>query len=635
MAEHDVDRLLMFLRGELSAGEAAELEREVDSSPQLQRLLVALARSERGEHGGAGQRHPDEDVLLLRGDRLGRYVVLDMLGAGTMGVVYSAFDPHLERLVAIKFIRPGLVSEQGAERLVREARAASAVAHPNVVAVYDLGWFGRAPYLVMEYVRGRTLDRWLEKERPEPRRVLEKFIQAAHGLAAAHRSGLVHRDFKPANVMVGDDGRVRVTDFGLALSFGPDALRRHSGTPAYMAPEQAAGKVIDARSDQYSFCAVLHQALFSQPSSRPRQAERRPLRPWRAFTGRRPRSGRIRRVLRRGMAEDPERRFPSMQELIAALQPGRTWKVLWPAILILAALAVVVTRQVVTRRPRPCELETNLVPELSRFGGEVGSNYRDRTGPGLPEALRRAVGVLRDGSRKLAEQRLLACRATQERGAQSLYTQWLRYRCLDWRLWQLRALASVVAGHADDDLSARLPGAVEKLPAIAGCRSVESLWRIEYPDWMVSTRFMLSLLVPAHLAVALAQLGFYDPARQLALVVEEQLPGLDSDELQSRVLFMLARYLLAGGDRQQAAPYLERALAAAARAHDEWLVAEVAVELVGLYVAGREGRRDIDVLLAMAELLLRRLGDGNSLQERLHRYRTEYLRRRDESLQAR
>ena len=132
MAEHDVDRLLMFLRGELSAGEAAELEREVDSSPQLQRLLVALARSERGEHGGAGQRHPDEDVLLLRGDRLGRYVVLDMLGAGTMGVVYSAFDPHLERLVAIaKGEAPELQPEGEAEE-AESAEAETSAAEPLV-----------------------------------------------------------------------------------------------------------------------------------------------------------------------------------------------------------------------------------------------------------------------------------------------------------------------------------------------------------------------------------------------------------------------------------------------------------------------------------------------------------------------
>ncbi|HTM20129.1 MAG TPA: serine/threonine-protein kinase, partial [Kofleriaceae bacterium] len=209
--------------------------------------------------------------LLPPGERVGRYLIEARLGMGGMGVVYAARDPDLDRRVAIKLLRSGAV-EAGA-RLLREGKALARLRHPNVVAVHDLGLHRGDVFIAMELVDGTTLRTWWEARRQGE--VLAVLVDAGRGLAAAHAAGLIHRDFKPENVLVGRDGSVRVTDFGLARLDGadgePDAalaativagavsagLTRTGavvGTPAYMAPEQHQGKAIDARTDQFAFC---------------------------------------------------------------------------------------------------------------------------------------------------------------------------------------------------------------------------------------------------------------------------------------------------------------------------------------------------------------------------------------------
>ena len=208
---------------------------------------------------------------------LGRYLVLDRLGEGGMGIVYRAYDPALHREVALKVLR--VIGPQSAhDRMFREAQALARVTHPHVVTVYDVGSAGPDVFVAMELIRGVTLAEWLAGSHSVAE-ILAVCRDAGEGLAAAHAAGLVHRDFKPSNVMVGDDGRVRVLDFGLARPSGtplvttaptttPDplaeAITRQGavvGTPRYMAPEQQRGEAADARSDQYSFCVVLVEAL--------------------------------------------------------------------------------------------------------------------------------------------------------------------------------------------------------------------------------------------------------------------------------------------------------------------------------------------------------------------------------------
>ena len=152
--------------------------------------------------------------VLERGTIVGRYVILDKLGVGGMGVVYRAYDPDLDRRVALKLVRT--VSDDATARLIREAQALAKVSHPNIVQIFDVGVFDETVFIAMELVEGQTLSKWNRETKPTWRALLAQLIEAGRGLAAAHAAGLVHRDFKPQNAIVGADGRVRVLDFGVA-----------------------------------------------------------------------------------------------------------------------------------------------------------------------------------------------------------------------------------------------------------------------------------------------------------------------------------------------------------------------------------------------------------------------------------
>ena len=194
-----------------------------------------------------------------------------------MGVVVAAHDTELDRPVAIKFSRGAQRDRESNERLIREARSLAKLAHPNVITIHDSGVVDGELFIVMELVEGGTLRDWLEATRPW-REIVEMFIAAGRGLVAAHEAGLVHRDFKPANVLVGADQRPRVSDFGLgglegrpsqagspSMAAGAGLTQNGAvlGTPAYMAPEQRAGRPIDARADQFAFCVSLYDALLT------------------------------------------------------------------------------------------------------------------------------------------------------------------------------------------------------------------------------------------------------------------------------------------------------------------------------------------------------------------------------------
>jgi eukaryotic-like serine/threonine-protein kinase len=297
------------------------------AEPDQQDTLDALspraraARAARQEESGAGA--PGEQPSgastsppPFDGMRIGRYQLLEMVGAGGMGMVWGAWDPQLERRVALKLVQPTMLEAR--ERILAEGQALAKLSHPNVVPIYDVGVMGAQVYLVMEWVRGATL-RAYARAAPGWRALLEAYRQAGEGLAAAHRAGIVHRDFKPDNVIHGDDGRTRVLDFGLALSGGGEALAGAAagsphpvaGTPRYMAPEQARGDAAVAATDQYAFAFSLHEAL-GELTARPGGK----VPSW------------IAAILARGMAREPAQRFASMDELLAALarDPAKRWR---------------------------------------------------------------------------------------------------------------------------------------------------------------------------------------------------------------------------------------------------------------------------------------------------------------------
>ncbi|MGI5862298.1 MAG: serine/threonine-protein kinase, partial [Myxococcales bacterium] len=295
---------------------------------------------------------PGRSTRLARGTLVGRYLLLDQIGEGGMATIYSAYDAELDRKVAIKLMKldPGGGSLESARaRLLREAQAAARLSHPNVVSVYDAGAFGDELFMAMELVVGETLRSWLARPGRSLKEILAVFLAAGEGLAAAHAAGLVHRDFKPENVLIGSDGRARVSDFGLARiesrqgPLVPDAAASLQpleatavgavlGTPAYMAPEQFEGRATDPRTDQFAFCVALWEALFG---ARPFAGDdfwsiRQNVLAGKICAPKREASvpAWLRRVLERGLSSRIEDRFPSFDELLAALRRDRRRRIL-------------------------------------------------------------------------------------------------------------------------------------------------------------------------------------------------------------------------------------------------------------------------------------------------------------------
>ncbi|MBC8071371.1 MAG: serine/threonine protein kinase, partial [Deltaproteobacteria bacterium] len=289
----DDNEIVAYAEGRVRLGRAAEIELHLDACPACAGCVAEAARrhtAERQITRVLGVEPASEPPVPLPGDRIGRYRVGAVLGRGGMGTVVQAHDAELDREVALKLLRRSVAElPDGATRLVREARSMAQLAHPNVVAVFEVGIADARVFVAMELVEGHDLRSWLRTPR-STEAILEVFVQAGRGLHAAHEAGVLHRDFKPDNVLVGREAgpharpRVRVADFGLAqslegatsnvgtLSGGSvqhsSARLTHAGqvlgTPAYMAPEQHGDGAIDPRADQYAFCAALYEALWGR-----------------------------------------------------------------------------------------------------------------------------------------------------------------------------------------------------------------------------------------------------------------------------------------------------------------------------------------------------------------------------------
>ena len=447
--------------------------------------------------------HPTQPSV---GDRVGRYVLQERLGAGGMGIVHAAWDPELDRRVAIKLIRPGRAISHDVlqRRLRREAQAMARLRHANVVAVYDVGESSSSLFVAMEYVDGISLRKWLRAKSRSVDEVLAVFRAAGEGLAAAHAEGVIHRDFKPDNVLVTRDGHALVLDFGLASwvaapNSESDGLNRSGsesqppssgdshdpdetsltkpgavlGTPNYMAPEQQRGRELDTRSDQYAFCVALWQALSGElPFGRSS-----PMALARARTGK---LGKLRRkdvpthveqALRRALAWHPDERFPDMRALLDALASGRTrrrWAIAIPAVLVAAGVGGWIS----TRDAAPVEAS------CAELSGRVDDVWNDTRATELGavfesrgELPRASWPYLRDGidrwSRGWADVDTELC----ERYGRA-FTPTLRERqllCLDRALDRFGVTLELLAGASGDELEHAFD-LLAGLPDPAGCR---------------------------------------------------------------------------------------------------------------------------------------------------------------------
>lgn len=355
------EQVCALVAGEIDAPQQAQLTDHLDGCEACRTLVVEASRTFSG-----GEETEAED----------RYEVIAELGRGGMGVVYRAHDRVLQRDVALKLIRRELAYDAATrKRLIRESKVMARLRHPNVAQVYDVGAIDGQLYLAMELVEGTTLRRWLSQERTT-QEILACFAGAGTGLAAAHAEGLVHRDFKPDNVLVDATGRPQVTDFGLARA--ADRVEEHldaepggdqaavddvtntsrlAGTPMYMAPEQLDGRPIDPRADIFTFCVSLWEALHGErPFPQTSLGERRraiAAGPGRAPGGRRV-SRRIRRALLAGLADDPAHRPASMHALLVELAPRKRR---WPWLVVSSAVVVGVVGASLDRpspAPPPC-----------------------------------------------------------------------------------------------------------------------------------------------------------------------------------------------------------------------------------------------------------------------------------------
>ncbi|HWB76444.1 MAG TPA: protein kinase [Nannocystaceae bacterium] len=434
-----------------------------------------IAARERTTGGDAPTRV--RGIELGRGVEIDRYLVLHELGRGATGRVWAAYDGDLDRKVAIKIVGEPIGDDpERRKRLLGEAQAMAKIRHPNVVLVHDVGTFDGRLYIAMEFVEGTTLGKWWKSDPPPSFAArLDAMLAAARGLAAAHRVGLVHRDFKPDNVLVDRDHRIRVADFGLAQSIDRGASERPQGwspavgTPAYMSPEHHGLGTVDERSDQFSFCVALFECLAgTRPFAGSSVAElaRTTVDGEIDTTAAAAIPLRLRRVILRGLAVRPADRYPAMDELIAALERARRPR--WPWLLAVPALAGVAALAWVLARPT--EIVDTCTAGTARAALEWTPEQRTklRVG-GLPTVARAAERRLADaidayatGWAALHDE---LCRADRDRDP-SLAA---RRACVEDRFVGFQGLVVLATGRT------LAPDAVDSLiatlPALADCSS--------------------------------------------------------------------------------------------------------------------------------------------------------------------
>ncbi len=593
---------------------------------------------------------------LERGAVVDRYLLLDRLGAGAMGVVYGAFDPELDRKVALKLVAPQADSGSGTAgraRLLREAQALAKLSHPNVVAVFDAGTHGDHVWIAMEFVAGPTLRAWAEA-RPRPwSEVLAALVDAARGVAAAHAAGLVHRDLKPDNVMIGADGRVRVMDFGLArgrrltpddlplaatLSAGGAArpamaalelpltrVGAIQGTPAYMAPEQWQGHDAGAPADQFGWSVMAWELLFGE---RPFAGETIMTLSAAILAGQKrppPRGRRVprwlRAVLERGLAVDPSRRWPTMTALLAALERGRRLARLKTAGLALAGSAVIALAGVayhqrdIVRRTAACEAAGAEIDAVWNDGARTQMRRAFvETGASLAETVAEKVTPWLDRQAEAWRRaRTDACLDAEVRGA---WTPDLLDRaawCLDERRAVLESLISEL-GRADPTTVQRAVVAASSLGAVTSCVDEALLLRQPEPP-RERRQDIQDLYAVLSRARALADAGRFTDALAVATRARARAEALGWPPIVAAARVREGRISLDAGMYEQAEELLQSAYFEAARLGLWDLAAEAATDLIRAVGEKLSRLTDGRAWVRHAEVAAAHAGDPGGLLE--------------------
>ncbi|MEM9461514.1 MAG: serine/threonine-protein kinase [Myxococcota bacterium] len=564
------------------------------------------------------------------GTFIGPYLVIDTLGAGGMGRVYRAFDRTLDRQVALKVLHRGLASHDRT-RLVVEARAMAQLSHPNVVQVYEVGDHRGQAFVVMELVDGQTLRQWMRQEpRPDWRTCVRVFRQAGAGLAAAHEHEIVHRDFKPSNVLIDPHGRVRVLDFGLALTTTESSTSRstddahasdsqHSrksidqrltktgmvvGTPAYMSPEQMRRAELDARSDQFSFCVSLFEAVYGQRpfegetldelQAKIRSGTTKPiLRKTKIPTT-------LHEILMRGLAFDPQARWPSMKAVLDALERlvdprrYRRWVLGASMGLGLTALGTGLAYQAEITRQAEHARELERAKRCSGAHAELMGVWDDDRRAQVQAALldtqrsyaaqteQRVRSRLDDYADAWTQAHTEACEATSIRHEQSQEVMDLRMQCLHERKVALAAAVDVLAG-ANADVVAHAVEVASSMPRLDRCHDIRWLQqrqqRIPPPEDPAVAEQAQALRQRLSMIQARHEAGQYDEALEQALSVVEHAEALDYGPLVAEALLQRGHAHDLGGHYEQAQSDLERAFTVAAKHGHDAVAAHAVIAL--------------------------------------------------------
>lgn len=570
-------------------------------------------------------------------ETIGRYQIDRIIGSGAMGIVYEAADPQLERRVAIKVLR----GEGHRDRLLREARAAAQISHPNVIAVFDAGIADGEVFMAMELIRGRTLRQWLEDKPRTWQAIIEVAIKAGRGLAAIHAAGLVHRDVKPDNVLVADDGRIVVTDLGLVriepgtrAPTGNVELTQTGaliGTPAYAAPEQLDGAGdTDARSDQFSYCVTIYEALAgTRPFDGKTLAELRASIDKDVPPIARALPATITAAIIRGLSVSPDARWGTLDELVAvlerALSPAsrRRWVYLASAAGLAAATAVTVLAIRGDKQPTAsCDAGTTEVASvwnptlrdaLAKAFTASGVSYArstwEQTAQQIDAHAAQLAGAIDD-----------ACADTHVRRTQSAKVLDLRNQCLDRRRTELRVLLDVL-GKPDAAQIDLAPSAVAGLVSPDACADAELLQATEpVPDAPAQREQVRAAREQLARVDALDASGRYQDALKLARELTTTADTLAYAPLVAEVAKERGRIAIDVQEWDEAKQALDRGLLAAERGRHHWVRGDV--QLAIAYLALQRNQLDQALVeLDRAEALVAGLGGLELNRAKVEDYR--------------
>ncbi len=623
----DTKAMQEYLEGTANAQDSEAIEDHLEGCLECREVVLAVATPSAEPTDAYAQTLSDRfvDGVLAAGTTVGRYVVARRIGEGGMGVVFSAYDPELDRKVAIKLMRSAPAADESAAqeqraRLVREAHAMARITHPNVIGVYDVGRHGDHVFIAMELIEGETLSRWLARAPRGPAEIVPVFVRAGRGLVAAHAAGLVHRDFKPNNVMIDHDGRVRVVDFGLACSVGGDeggswpwpspsssspldqsltVSGALLGTPAYMAPEQPARGVTDAVADQFSFCVALYEALCG---TRPFVAED----PERLRTailegGLQPPVRRVPgwllRVVSRGLRPRAAERWPSMGELLTALEhdPARARRrwLLAGGVLVALAGAVIGERVLVRRESRMCRADGQLAGVWDATRKQAVQAALMATGKpyaGMTfTAVARALDAYAHAWTAMSTE---SCEATRVRGTQSEDALELRSECLPARREELRAQVDVLA-RADGKIAETAVHAASSLGGLDECADVALLRQPVRPPKDAPARARVEAVRQRiDAAQARRAAGQHPAGLGVATSAAQETAALDYRPVEAEALATLSGLQEKNGQYKEAERTLIRAVAAAIAGHDDSRTARALTSLI--FIVGTDQVRPAD-----------------------------------------